>query len=75
MRKADNLTTILCRCHEIWEPELPRTLWAARAFNGTDLPIPLYLSILTDESAVDPGSSLRWGEPSVICDPYAMYCT
>ena len=20
MRKADNLTTILCRCHEIWEP-------------------------------------------------------
>jgi len=19
-RKADNLTTILCRCHEIWEP-------------------------------------------------------
>jgi len=20
VRKADNLTTILCRCHEIWEP-------------------------------------------------------
>ena len=20
MRKADNFTTILCRCHEIWEP-------------------------------------------------------
>jgi len=20
LRKADNLTTILCRCHEIWEP-------------------------------------------------------
>jgi len=31
--KADNLTTILCRCHEIWEheiwePYLPGTLWA-----------------------------------------------
>jgi len=20
VRKTDNLTTILCRCHEIWEP-------------------------------------------------------
>jgi len=20
MPKADNLTTILCRCHEIWDP-------------------------------------------------------
>jgi len=20
VRKADNLTTIVCRCHEIWEP-------------------------------------------------------
>jgi len=20
VRKADNLTTFLCRCHEIWEP-------------------------------------------------------
>jgi len=20
VRKVDNLTTILCRCHEIWEP-------------------------------------------------------
>ena len=20
VHKADNLTTILCRCHEIWEP-------------------------------------------------------
>jgi len=27
MRKAGNLTTILCRCHEIWEPQLPGTLW------------------------------------------------
>jgi len=28
MRKADNLIIILCRCREIWEPELPGTLWA-----------------------------------------------
>ena len=28
MRKADNLTTILCRCHEIWEPQPPGTLLA-----------------------------------------------
>jgi len=26
--KADNLTTILCHCHEIWEPYLPGTVWA-----------------------------------------------
>jgi hypothetical protein len=25
VRKADNLTTILCLCHEIWEPKLPGT--------------------------------------------------
>jgi hypothetical protein len=35
MRKADNLTTILCRCHEIWEPKLPGTC------NGTALPLRL----------------------------------
>jgi hypothetical protein len=29
VRKADNLTTILCRCHVIWEPELSGKLWAA----------------------------------------------
>jgi hypothetical protein len=28
VRKADNLTTILCRCQEIWEPQLRGTLWA-----------------------------------------------
>jgi hypothetical protein len=28
VRKADNLTTILCRCQEICEPQLPGTLWA-----------------------------------------------
>jgi len=28
VRKADNLTAILCRFHEIWEPKLPGTLWA-----------------------------------------------
>ena len=28
VRKANNLTTILCRCHEIWYPSLPGSLWA-----------------------------------------------
>jgi hypothetical protein len=28
VRRADNRTTILCRCQEIWEPKLPGTLWA-----------------------------------------------
>jgi len=28
LRNVDKLTTILCRCHEIWEPYLPGTLWA-----------------------------------------------
>ena len=42
MPKSDNLTTILCRCHEIWEPKLPGTLWAPRACNGTALPLPLH---------------------------------
>ena len=35
MLKAD-LTTILGHCHVIWETELPGTLWAPRACNGTD---------------------------------------
>ena len=39
--KADNLTTILGRYHVILEPSLPGTLWAPRACNGTDLPLPL----------------------------------
>ena len=37
MRKADNLTTILGRCHVIWEPQFSGTLWAHRACNGTAL--------------------------------------
>jgi len=28
LRKADNPTTVLRRCHEIGEPYLPGTLWA-----------------------------------------------
>ena len=32
VRKADNLTTPLCRCHEIWE--------TLQACNGTALPLP-----------------------------------
>jgi len=39
VRKADNLTTVLCHCHVIWEPEIPGTLWAPRACNGTDVPL------------------------------------
>ena len=38
VRKADNLTAIPCRCHEIWETYLPGTLWALQARNGTALP-------------------------------------
>jgi len=26
VRKADNLTTFMCRCLEIWEPQPPGTL-------------------------------------------------
>jgi len=37
VRNADNLSTILGHCHIIWEPQLPGTLWAPRACNGTDL--------------------------------------
>jgi len=40
--KAD-LTTILCRFHEIWEPYLPGTLWVTRACNGTALPLLFYI--------------------------------
>jgi len=36
--KADNLTSILGHGHVIWEPQLPGTLWASQACNGTDLP-------------------------------------
>jgi hypothetical protein len=28
VRGADDLINILCRCHEIWEPKSPETLWA-----------------------------------------------
>ena len=48
MRKADNLTTILCRCHVIWEPKLPGTLWAPRACNGTDLPFTLIEGLVVE---------------------------
>jgi len=34
VRKNDNLTTILCRCHETWEPSGP-----LQACNGTALPL------------------------------------
>jgi len=40
VHKADNLTTILGHCHIIWDPYFPGNLWAPRACNGTDLPLP-----------------------------------
>ena len=41
VRKADNFATTLCRCHVIWEPYIPGTLWTTPGPNGTDLPLPL----------------------------------
>ena len=41
MRKADNLTTVLCRCYDIWEPLLPGTLWATRPVMGLFYLLPL----------------------------------
>ena len=46
MRKADNLTTILSRCYEIWESYLPGTLWVPPVCNGTDLPLDLCIKRL-----------------------------
>ena len=42
MRKADNLTTILCGCHEIWEPKFVEPSGPLQACNGTDLPFTLH---------------------------------
>jgi hypothetical protein len=38
MRKADNLTTILRRCHEIWEINFLEPSGPLQACNGTALP-------------------------------------
>jgi len=43
VRKADNLTTILCRCHEIWEP--------VQTCNGIALPLPYYTGNFSHGSA------------------------
>jgi hypothetical protein len=37
VRKADNLTTILCRCHEIWEPDFLEPSGPRQACNETAL--------------------------------------
>ena len=37
LSKADNLTTILCHCHVIWEHYVPGNTWATRACSGTGL--------------------------------------
>ena len=39
MRKADNLTTILCHCHEIWELNFLEPSGPLQASNGTALPL------------------------------------
>jgi hypothetical protein len=39
VRKADNLTTILCRYQEIWEPNFLEPSEPLQACNGTALPL------------------------------------
>jgi len=46
VRKADNLTTILCRWHESGNRNFLETSGQIQACNGTDLPLPLQFSIL-----------------------------
>jgi hypothetical protein len=40
VRKADNLTTILCRCHEVWEANFLEPSGPLQACNGSVLPLP-----------------------------------
>jgi hypothetical protein len=39
VRKADNLTISLCRCHEIWNLNFLEPSGPLQACNGTDLPV------------------------------------
>jgi len=41
--RADNLTTILCRCHVIWEPYFLEPCGPLQACNGTALPFTVYV--------------------------------
>ena len=46
VRKADNLTTFLCRCHEIWELTFLESSGPLQVYNGTALPFQIhYLDI------------------------------
>jgi hypothetical protein len=36
VRRADNLTTFMCDCLEVWETQPPGTL---KAYNGIALPV------------------------------------
>jgi hypothetical protein len=45
VRKADNLTTILCRCQEIWEFNFLEPSGPPQASNGTALPLLLCLRL------------------------------
>ena len=65
MRKADNATTFLCRCHEIWEPLLLGTLWEPRACNGTDLPFSSYDEVTRVLCEEDGGREQRAWLPGV----------
>jgi len=39
VRKAENLTTILCHCHEMWEPNFLEPSGSLQACNGAALPL------------------------------------
>ena len=43
MRKADNQTTILCRCHESGNLNILEPSGPVQACNGTALPLPLHV--------------------------------
>ena len=44
MCRANNLTTILCRCHAIWE--LPRTLWATQGLQRNCFTVQTYCLLI-----------------------------
>jgi len=44
---ADNITTILCRCHEIWKPNFLEPFGPLQACNGTALFLPTCFEQIT----------------------------
>jgi hypothetical protein len=61
VRRADNLTTFMCRL-EIREPERPGTPGPAQACNGTALPLPLPLRNRVLTSVLETAEVLSWTE-------------